>query len=80
RAPLDVAIRTALARAGITAADATLEMSAGRATLLLASVRFDTLIALLDALAREGAVHVVDATISARVEADRVRAELTLSR
>ncbi len=80
RAPLDVAIRTALARAGITAADATLEMSAGRATLLLASVRFDTLIALLDALAREGAVHVVDATISARVEADRVRAELTRSR
>ena len=55
-------------------------MSAGRATLLLASVRFDTLIALLDALAREDAVHVVDATISARVEADRVRAELTLSR
>lgn len=78
RAPLDVAIRTALARAGVT--DATLEVNADRATMLLPSVRFDALVALLDALAREDAVHVVDATISARVEADRVRAELTLSR
>lgn len=80
REPLDSAIRAALARADIAPADAMLDANAGRATLVLPSVRFDTLVALIDALAREAAVHVVDATIAARVEPGRVRAELTLSR
>ncbi len=80
REPLDGAVRAALARAGVAPADATLDSTPGRATLVLPSVRFDTLVALLDALAREAAVHVVDATIAARVEPGRVRAELTLSR
>lgn len=80
REPLDVAIRAALARAGVPASEATLDAAAGRATLLLASVRFETLVALVDALARDAAVHVVDATIAARVEPGRVRAELALAR
>lgn len=80
RDPIDVSIRSALARSGIAAADATLEPQAERATLVLASVRFDTLVALLDALARHAAIHVVDATITARAEPGSVRAELTLAR
>lgn len=80
RDPVDVAIRTALSRNGIAPADATLEPGAGRATLVLPSVRFETLVALVDTLARDAAVHVVDATITARVESGRVRAELTLAR
>ena len=80
RAPLDAAVRGALARHGIAAGDATLDVAASRAALTLPSVPFATLVALIDTLAREDAVHVVDATITARVEAGRVRAELSLGR
>lgn len=79
-APIDAAIRAGLAKAGIAAADATLESDGTRATLVLASVRFDALVPLLGALARDAALHVVDATITARVEPGSVRAELTLAR
>jgi len=37
-------------------------------------------VGLVDTLAREHAVHVVEATITARVEPGRVRAELALAR
>jgi type II secretory pathway component PulM len=80
REPLDVAIRGALAKAGIAPADVTLDVSGPRAALTLPSIRFGTLVGLIDALARERAVHVVDATIVARVEPGRVRAELSLAR
>jgi type II secretory pathway component PulM len=80
REPVDVAVRAALARAGVASSDATLDVDAGRATLVLASVRFETLVALVDALAHDAAVHVVDATFTARVEPGRVRAELSLAR
>lgn len=80
REPVDVAVRAALARTGVAPSDATLEVDTGRATLVLASARFETLVALVDALARDAAVHVVDATITARVEPGRVRAELSLAR
>jgi type II secretory pathway component PulM len=80
RAPLDAAIRGALARQGLAAGDATLEIAGERAAVTLPSVRFATLVALLDTLAREDAVHAVEATLTARVEAGQVRAELSLSR
>ena len=80
RAPLDAAVRSAMARQGLSANDATLEIAGGRAAVTLPSVRFGTLVAFLDTLAREEAVHVVDGTITARVEPGRVRAELSLGR
>lgn len=80
REPIDVALRAALARAGIPPADATIDAGAGRVQLVLASVRFEALVALLDGLARDAAIHVVDATITARVEPGLVRAELALAR
>ncbi|HET9340142.1 MAG TPA: type II secretion system protein GspM [Casimicrobiaceae bacterium] len=80
RAPLEAALRAALARHGIGSGEATLEVAGARATLTLPSLRFATLVALVDALAREDAVTVVEATITARVEPGRVRAELALSR
>ena len=80
RGPLDASIRGALARQGLGAGDATLEVAGTRAALTIPSIRFATLVALGDALARSDAVHVVDATITARVEPGMVRAELTLAR
>lgn len=80
RHPLDAAIRGAMARHGIAPADASLDLSGARAALTLPSVRFATVVGLVDTLAREHAVHVVDATFAARVEPGRVRAELSLAR
>jgi type II secretory pathway component PulM len=80
RGPLDASIRGALARHNLSAADATLEVAGARAALTIPSIRFATLVALVDTLARSDAVHVVDATITARVEPGAVRAELTLAR
>ena len=80
RQPLDAAIRGTMARHGIAAADASLEIAGARAALTIPSVRFAAIVGLVDTLAREHAVHVVDATITARVETGRVRAELSLAR
>ncbi len=80
REPLDAAIRGSMARHGIAAADASLDVAGTRATLTIPSARFTAIAGLVDTLAREHAVHVVDATLAARVEAGRVRAELSLSR
>jgi type II secretory pathway component PulM len=80
RAPLDAAIRSALARHGFTVNDATVEIAGERASVTMPSVRFGPLVAFVDTLAREDAVHVVEATLTARVEPGRVRAELSLGR
>jgi len=80
RSPVDAAIRGALAKHGVATGDATLEVAGARAALTIPSIRFPTLVALIDGLARSDAVHVVDATITARVEPGLVRAELTLGR
>lgn len=80
RQPLDAAIRGSMARHGIAVADASLEIAGARAALTIPSVRFAAIVGLVDTLSREHAVHVVDATITARVDAGRVRAELSLAR
>ena len=80
RQPLEAAIRAAMARHGIAAADASLDLAGARAALTVPSIPFATVVVLVDTLAREHAVHVVDATFSARVEPGRVRAELSLAR
>jgi type II secretory pathway component PulM len=52
----------------------------GRVGIVVSQVQFDTLVAALDALAREDGVHLIEATVTARVEPGAVRAELTLGR
>ena len=64
----------------IDPADATIVAAGGRVTLTFASIGFDTMLGLLDTLAREHAIHVVEATILPRVEPGRVRADLVLAR
>ena len=80
RDPLDAALRASLARHGLGGGESSLEIVGTRATVTLPSVRFATLVALVDGLAREHAVHVVEATLTARVEPGRVRAELAVAR
>lgn len=69
-----------LAERGLRPAVSSLDLQDGRLRVTFASVRFDALPAVLDALARTDGLRVVDAVITARVEPGTVRAELTLAR
>ena len=69
-----------LAQQNLRGAVTQLEWQEGRAHMVLAAVPYDALIAVLEALQREGKLRVVDATLTARVEPGTVRAELTLAR
>jgi len=80
RGPIEADLRQAFAQGKIDPADATIVAAGGRVTLTFASIGFDTMLGLLDTLAREHAIHVVEATILPRVEPGRVRADLVLAR
>jgi type II secretory pathway component PulM len=69
-----------LAERGLRPAVTAIDVQDGRVRLTFAAVRFDALIALLDALARTDGLRAVDAVLAARVEPGTVRAELTLAR
>jgi len=75
-----VAVERVLAERGLRPAVTALDVQDGRVRLTFAAVRFDALIALLDALARTDGLRAVDAVVAARVEPGTVRAELTLAR
>ena len=75
RASLDAA----LAHAGIKAS-AIDRPAQDRVRMTIDAIAFDALAALLDALQRDGALHVVDLTATARVEPAMVRADFTLAR
>jgi type II secretory pathway component PulM len=68
-----------LAERGIPAGTAQVAWEDGRARLTLAAVRFDTLVAALDALARDFGLRAVEATLTARVDPGTVRAEIVLA-
>ena len=72
------AVTRALDVRNLRASASQLEAREGRVMLLLGAVRFDTLVALLDDLARTEHVRTLDARITARVEPGVVRAELAL--
>lgn len=80
RGPVEADLRQAFAQRKIDPADATIVAAGGRVTLTFASIGFDTMLGLLDTLAREHAIHVVEAKILPRVEPGRVRADLVLAR
>ena len=74
------AVERVLAERSLRPAVTALDVQEGRVRLTFAAVRFDALIALLDALARTDGLRAVDAVLAARVEPGTVRAELTLAR
>lgn len=74
------AVERALDARGLRAAATSLEAREGRVSLTLGAVSFDALIALLDEVARNDHLRVMEARLTARVEPGSVRAELTLGR
>ena len=74
------AIDAVMARFELRAAPVPSAMSEGHYAMVVDDVRFDTLVAALDALARDAGVRVVAATLTARVEPGRVRADLMFAR
>ena len=81
-APVDprAALDRILSQQNLRGAVTQLDWQEGRAHVVFAAVPYDALIALLEALQREGGLRAVDATLTARVEPGTVRAELTLAR
>jgi len=69
-----------LAERSLRAAVGTLDAQDGRVRLGFPAVRFDALVGLLDTLAKSEGLRAVDATLTARVEAGTVRADVTLAR
>jgi general secretion pathway protein M len=69
-----------LAERGLRAAVIELDWRDERARIVFADIGVEPLVTLLDALARDARLRVVEATLTARVEPGTVRAELTLAR
>jgi type II secretory pathway component PulM len=69
-----------LAERGLRAGATQLDWQQGRARIVIDAVRFDRLIAALEALQRDARLRVVEATLTARVDPGTVRAELVLAR
>jgi type II secretory pathway component PulM len=74
------ALERILAQQNLRGAVTQLDWQEGRAHVVFAAVSYDALIALLEALQREGNLRAVEATLTARVEPGTVRADLTLAR
>ena len=74
------AVERVLAERSLRAAVGTLDAQDGRVRLGFPAVRFDALVGLLDTLAKSEGLRAVDATLTARVEAGTVRADVTLAR
>lgn len=74
------AVEGVMARFELRAAPVASATSEGRYAVVVDDARFDALVAALDALARDAGVRVVAATLTARVEPGRVRADLTFAR
>jgi len=80
RGPVVPALERALAERGLRADAGTLDEKDGRVRVNLAAVRFDLLVPLLDAVARETGLRVIESTLTQRVEPGLVRVELVLGR
>jgi type II secretory pathway component PulM len=74
------AVERVIAERGLRPAVASIDVQDGRVRVLFTSVRFDTLAAVLDALARADGVRLADAVLTTRVEPGTIRAELTFVR
>jgi type II secretory pathway component PulM len=77
---LRAAVDRVMARHELRAAPVASATSDGRYAVVVDDARFDAIVAALDALVRDEGVNVVEATLAARVEPGRVRADLTFTR
>lgn len=75
-----VAVQRVLSRHGLRAAAVPSATTPGRDAVVVDDARFDALVAALDALMRDEGIRLVTATLTARVEPGRVRADLLLGR
>lgn len=74
------AIERVLTEHGLRSGATRVEWREGRARIAVDAARADTLIAALDALQRDARLRVVEATLTARVDAGTVRAEIVVAR
>lgn len=74
------AVERVIAERGLRPALTSIDLQDGRVRVLFNSVRFETLAATLDALARTDGLRLADAVLTTRVEPGTVRAELTFVR
>ena len=74
------AIDRVLAAEGLRYQPAASQAGDATTNIVIADTDFDALVRALDRLAREDAIHVSEAIVTARVEPGRVRAELALRR
>jgi type II secretory pathway component PulM len=74
------ALERVLGEQGLRAAVTSLDVADGRVRVTFAAVRFEALLAMLDALAQADSLRPVEMTLTPRVEPGTVRAELALSR
>jgi type II secretory pathway component PulM len=73
-------VERVIAERGLRPALSSIDIQDGRVRVLFNSVRFETLAATLDALARTDGVRLADAVLTTRVEPGTIRAELTFVR
>ncbi len=74
------AVTRAFAERGVPFGPGTPELRDDRVRVVLPDVRFDTLVAALQTLARDDGLRPVEATLTARVEPGVLRAEMTFAR
>ena len=74
------ALERILSERGLRGSATKVEWRDGRARIAIDAVRFDALVAALDALDREARLRVVEATLTARVDPGTVRAEIVVAR
>ncbi|MEO8536250.1 MAG: type II secretion system protein GspM [Betaproteobacteria bacterium] len=75
-----VAVQRVLSRHGLRAAAVPSATTPGRDAVVVDDAQLDALVAALDALMRDEGIRLVTATLTARVEPGRVRADLLLGR
>jgi len=73
-------IERVLAQRGLRAAPSSAPPSEGRFAVVIPDAPFDDVVRAIDALARDEALHIVEATFTGLVDAGRVRAELAFAR
>jgi type II secretory pathway component PulM len=78
--PIRADVERALASAAGLATGAQVDVEGDRVRLTLPAAPFDGIVALLESLQRDAQLQLVEATLTARVETGRVRAELLLGR
>jgi general secretion pathway protein M len=74
------ALERILGERGLRGSGTQVEWRDERARIAIDAVRFDTLVAALEALHRDARLRIVDATLAARVDPGTVRAELVVAR